>query len=47
MIVDNIIFNNSIETNMIEIIKSLSMNELNSVINNLNLKNNSIIILKK
>ena len=46
MIVDNIIFNNEIETNMIEILKSLNKEEMDKIINQLNLKNKSIVILK-
>ena len=46
MIIDNIIFENTIETDMIEILKSLNIEELNSVIENLNLDNKSIVILQ-
>ena len=46
MIVDNIIFNNEIETNMIEILKSLNKEEMDKIINQLNLKNKKIVILK-
>ena len=47
MIVDNIIFNNTIENNMIDLLKSLNIEELNEVISNLNLENKAIVILKK
>lgn len=46
MIVDNIIYNEKIEDNMINILKSLNIEELNNVIKNLNLNNKSIVILK-
>ena len=46
MIIDNVIFENTIETDMIEILKSLNVDELNSVIENLNLDNKSIVILQ-
>lgn len=46
MIVDNIIFENEIETNMIDLIKSLNINELNKIIEELDLTNKSIVILK-
>ena len=46
MIIDNVIFENTIETDMIEILKALNIEELNSVIENLNLDNKSIVILQ-
>ena len=46
MIVDNIIFENKIEDNMIELIKSLNIDELNEIIEELDLSNKSIVILK-
>lgn len=46
MIIDNIIFENKIESNMIGLLKSLNKEELNNVIKNLNLRNKSIVILK-
>lgn len=46
MIIDNIIFDNHIEENMIEILQSLNKKELDSIIENLDLSNKSIIILK-
>ena len=47
MIVDNIIFNGRVEENMIDLLKSLNIQEMNEVINTLSLKNYSIVILKK
>ena len=46
MIIDNIIFNNHVEDDMIGIIKSLNKQELDSIIKTLNLENSNIIILK-
>ena len=46
MIVDNIIFNNKIENNIIDILKSLNKEELDKIIKNINLNNKSIVILK-
>lgn len=46
MVVDNIIFDNKIENNMIDLLKSLNRKELNEVIDNLNLENKAIVILK-
>ena len=46
MIVDNIIFDNHIEENMINIIKSINIEELNKIIKNINLSNKSIVIIK-
>ena len=46
MIVDNIIFNNKIETDMISIIKSLNKKELDNIIEKLDISNKSIVILK-
>ena len=47
MIVDNIIFDGKIEENMIGLLKSLNIQEMNEIISNLSLKNYSIVILKK
>ena len=47
MIVDNIIFDGKIEKDMIGLLQSLNIQEMNKVINNLSLKNYSIVILKK
>lgn len=46
MIVDSIIFENKIESDMIGLIKTLNIEELNDIISALNLNNKSIIILK-
>ena len=46
MIIDNIIFDGEIEENMIDLIKSLNIDELNELINELDLSNKSIVILK-
>lgn len=47
MIVDNIIFDGKIEENMVGLLKSLNIQEMNEIISNLSLKNYSIVILKK
>lgn len=47
MIVDNIIFDNTVERNMIGLLKSLNKEEMDKIIKNLNLNNKNIIILKK
>lgn len=46
MIIDNILFDNKLIDNIIPIIKELNYKELCSVIDNLNLDNNTIVILK-
>ena len=46
MIVDNIIFDNHIEENMINIIKSINIEELNKIIKNINLSNKSVVVIK-
>ena len=46
MIVDNIIYENKIEENMIGLIKSMNIDELNNIIKNIDLTNNSIVIVK-
>jgi len=46
MIIDSIIFDNTIETNIINIINSLNIDELNNIIDNMSLENYSTIILK-
>lgn len=46
MIVDNIIFENTIEKDMISLIKSLNKRELDNIIKNIDLTNRSIVILK-
>jgi len=47
MIVDNIIFDNKIETNIISLIESLDIKELEEIIKKINFDNKSIVILKK
>ena len=46
MIIDNILFDNKLIDNIIPIIKELNYEELCSVIDSLNLDNNTIVILK-
>ena len=46
MIIDNIIFENKIESDMIGLLKSLNKDELDRIIDKLNLNNRSIVILK-
>jgi len=46
MIIDNVIFDNSIESDMIGLLKSLNKEEMDEIIKNLNLSNKSIVILK-
>ena len=46
MIIDNLIFDNHIENNMIEILKSLNKEELDSIIKELDISNKSIVILE-
>ena len=46
MIVDNIIFNNKVEKDMIPLLKSLNKKELDKITKEINLKNKSIVILK-
>lgn len=47
MIVDNVIFDNRVERDMIGLLKSLNKEELDNIIKNLNIKNKTIVILKK
>ena len=47
MIVDNIIFDNQVERDIIGLLKSLNKEELDCILKNLNLKNKAIVILKK
>ena len=47
MIIDNIIFDGKIETNIIDIIKSLTMDELLGIVKKIDFNNKSIIIQKK
>ena len=46
MIIDNIIFDGTIENNMIDLIKSLNKEELDDVLANLDLSNQAIVVLK-
>ncbi len=46
MIVDNIIFDNKIETNIIDIVRSLNIEELNDIVKKIDFSNKSIIVLK-
>ena len=47
MIIDNIIFDGRIEEDIIDIINSLNMEELMSVVSKIDFDNKSIVILKK
>ena len=47
MIVDNVIFDNRIENNIIEIINSINVEELESIVKKIDFNNKSIIILEK
>ena len=47
MIIDNIIFDGKIETEIVPIIESLNLDELNSIVSKINFQNKSIVILKK
>ena len=47
MIVDNILFDNKIETDIIKLISSLNMDELNNIVKKIDFNNKSIVILKK
>ena len=47
MIIDNIIFDGKIETDVIGMIRSLTLDELNSVVKKIDFNNKSIVILKK
>ncbi len=47
MIIDSIIFDNNIEGNIIDIINSLNIEELNEIVKQINFKNVSTIIVKK
>ena len=46
MIIDNIIFDNHIESDMMGILHSLNIKELRDILNSLDLSNNSVVILK-
>ena len=47
MIVDNIIFDNKIETDIVGIIRSLNIDELDEIVKKIDFNNKSIVILKK
>lgn len=47
MIVDNILFDNQVERDMIGLLKSLNKEELDEILNQLDVSNKAIIILKK
>lgn len=47
MIIDNVIFDNKIESNIISLIESLKIDELNQIIKKIDFDNKSIVILKK
>lgn len=47
MIIDNIIFDNKIESDIIPIIESLNIDELNDIVSKIDFNNKSIVILKK
>ena len=47
MIIDNIIFDDKIETDIIDIINSLNIDELNDVVSKIDFNKKSIVILKK
>lgn len=47
MIVDNVIFDNEIETDMVGIIESLNISELNDVVSKIDFNNKSIVVLEK
>lgn len=47
MIIDNILFDDKIETNVIDLIESLNIDELNDIVNKIDFSKKSIVILKK
>ncbi len=47
MIIDNIMFDNKIETDIVDIIRSLNIDELNEIVKKIDFNNKSIVILKK
>ena len=47
MIIDNIIFDDKIETDIISLIESMNIDELNSIVDMIDFNNKSIVILKK
>lgn len=46
-IIDNILFDNKIDDDIIGLLRSLNINEMNDIIKNLDLSNNGIVIIKK
>lgn len=47
MIIDNILFDGELKDDILPLIKELNYDELNKVINNLDLSNNTVVLLKK
>ena len=47
MIVDNIVFDNHLEDNIIDMINSVNVDELNEIVKKIDFSNKSIVILKK
>ena len=47
MIIDNILFDGKIETDIIKMIESLNIDELNEVVKGIDFNKKSIVILKK
>ena len=47
MIVDNVIFDNRVEDNMIEILRSLNKEEMDTIIRSIDFTNKAIVVLKK
>ena len=47
MIIDNILFDGELKTNIIPLMKELNYKELNEVIDNLNLENTTKVIIEK
>ena len=47
MIIDNIIFDGKIETDIVDMIRSLNMEELNEIVKKIDFKNKSVVVLKK
>ena len=47
MIIDNVIFDNKIESDIISMIESLNIDELRDIIKKINFDNKSIVVLKK
>ena len=47
MIIDNILFDGKIETDIVKMIESLNIDELNEVVKGIDFNKKSIVILKK